>query len=316
MRLLRKHVLPVIPGFLLLLVISTTNAILMPRFLRLLNSNLLLAAPVAFLALGETILLITGEVDLSVGSALILVNAVTVSAYTDYGIDGVMFFLVPLFTGLFIGTVQGVLVAFGRVNSFLATVGTSFAWAGMALLILREPRGAVPIWFKRIFSAGIAGIPAGVLALILAICIWIMFVASRFATNFYAVGSDPRSGFILGLRVDRVKFYAFLFNGLLVGLGGLVMTGIIGSGDPRLGTLSTILAILAALIGGARFAGGTGNGVGAIFGAIGLQFARNLVAWLGVAYYLIDLVYGSVLIFLIAIITMIRRKVENEKMQF
>lgn len=306
----RKHLLETFPGLAILIVISAVNAALMPRFVKLLPSSLLLAMPVAYLALGETIVLITGEVDLSLGSALMLVNAVTVSAHTDFGVDGFLFIFTPLAVGIFIGMIHGILICYGRLNSFLTTVGTSFVWGGLALVILGEPRGKVPVWFSEAFLGDLGGVPIGFWALILALAIWLAFYLSPFALNFYAVGGTAKAAYSLGLNVNRVKFYAFIINGFLAGLAGLIMTGIIGSGDPRLGALSTILAVLAALLGGAHFSGGRGNGFGAIMAAIGLQFARNLVAWAGITYYLLDLVYGAIIVSLIALISFFRRKVE------
>ena len=311
--LLRRS-LQMLPGLLFAVLISGIDFALFPRFLKLFSSNLLLAMPVAFLALGETMIMVTGEVDMSLGPALILVNAVSVAAHSDYGISGPLFLIIGLATGLTIGIIHGLLVSIGRVNSFLATVGTSFVWSGLALLILGEPRGSVPSWFSKIFSTGLAGIPIGLWLLLGSFCIWMLFEFSPLAVKFYAVGSAPRSAFAMGINVNRIKFYAFLLNGLLVGIAGLTITGIIGSGDPRLGSLSTLQAILAALIGGASFAGGTGNGAGAVFAAIGLQFTRNLVAWFGIPHYLLDLTYGGIIVLLIIAISFARRMIESKGM--
>ncbi len=306
--LLRRN-LQILPGLLFVVLISGIELALFPRFLRLFPQNLLLTMPVAFLTLGET--LITGEVDMSLGSALILVNAVSVAAYSDYGISGPLFLIIGLATGLTIGIIHGLLVSVGRVNSFLATVGTSFVWTGLALLILGKPRGSVPSWFSTIFSARLAGIPIGWWLLLSSLCIWVIFEFSPLAIKFYAAGGAPKSAFAMGINVNRIKFYAFLLSGLLVGIAGLTITGIIRSGDPRLGGLSTLQAILAALIGGASFGGGTGNGAGAVFAAIGLQFTRNLVAWFGISHYLLDLTYGGIIVLFIIAISFARRMVER-----
>ncbi len=299
----------ILPGLLFAVLITGINLALLPRFSRLFFSNLLLAMPVAFLALAETMVLIVGEVDLSLGPALILVNAVSVVAYSDYGIDGPLFLLIGLGTGLTIGIIHGMLVSVGRANSFLTTAGTSFVWNGLALLILREPRGSVPRWFSRTFTTGLAGIPIGVWTLLIALCIWVLFDISKVAIKFYATGGALRAAFAMGLSVNRIKFYAFLLNGLFIGIAGVIITGIVGSGDPRLASMATLQAILASLIGGATFAGGSGNGAGAVFASIGLIFTRNLVTWIGIPYYLLDLAYGGLILSLIAIISFIREKI-------
>lgn len=304
----RNFIFDIFPGISLLLVISIASAVLMPRFVRLLPSSLLLATPVAYLALGQTFLLITGEVNLASGAVLIFVNAITASIHTDYGISGPLFILIPLAGAIATGIVHGILVAYGRLNSFLATVGTSFVWGGLALAILREPRGNVPHWFSSLFMSRFGGVPFVVWILLFACLIWFAFYLSPASMRFYAVGSTTGAAYALGIDVNRVKFYAFVLDGFVGGLAGLVMTGIIGSGDPRLGGISTLLSVLAALIGGAAFSGGMGNGIGAMAAAIALQFARNLVAWAGVSYYLLDLVYGGIMVAFMAIISYVRGK--------
>ncbi|MEM3658235.1 MAG: ABC transporter permease [Candidatus Hadarchaeum sp.] len=293
----------------MLFIISLISGILMPRFTKLLPSSLLLAMPVAYLALGESFALISGEVDLASGSVLILVNAVAASIYTDYNITGPLFVLIPIAVGIFTGITHGILISYGRLNSFLLTVGTSFMWSGLALVILREPRGSIPVWFSNIFASNFGGIPIALWALFLACGIWLAFYYSPLSLTFYAVGSATRTAYTLGIDVKRMKLYAFILNGFVAGLAGLIMTGIVGSGDPRLGATSTLVAILAALVGGASFSGGSGNGLGAIAAAIGLQFARNLVAWVGVTYYLLDLIYGAIIVILMALISFGRSKI-------
>lgn len=305
----RNFIVELLPGFSLLFVISIASAVLMPRFVRLLPSSLLLATPVAYLALGQTFVLITGEVNLASGSIMIFVNAVAASLHTDYRISGPLFLLVPLAIGVATGIIHGLLVSYGRLNSFLVTVGASFMWSGLALAILREPRGNVPYWFSNLFTSRFGGTPFVVWALILACLIWLVFYFSPASLRFYAVGSTTGAAYMLGINVYRVKFYSFVLDGFVAGLAGLIMTGIIGSGDPRLGGISTLLSVLAALVGGATFSGGTGNGIGAIAAAIALQFTRNLVAWTGVSYYLLDLVYGAVIVTFMAIISYARSKV-------
>jgi ribose/xylose/arabinose/galactoside ABC-type transport system permease subunit len=157
---------------------------------------------------------------------------------------------------------------------------------------------------------GVGGVPIGVWALLLAVGIWLIFRFHSISVSFYASGSNARGAFATGINVDRMKFYAFILNGLMVGLAGLIMTGVIGSGDPRISPFSTLLAILAALIGGASFSGGTGDGIGAIGAAIGLHFTRDLISRFGVSYYHMDLVYGSLILVLIGVISYLRRRIK------
>jgi len=282
------------------------NVVVNLKTLMYISSITLLAVPLAFLALAELIVFITGEVDMSVGAGLTLANVIPVYAYLYHGIEDYRFILLHLVVGLSIGLVNGTLVGLLRINSFLATLATSSIWAGLSLTILNKPEGPIPTWYYRLFMDGLLGIPMVIIGMLVAISMWMVFRFSKTSLHFYAAGSSSYAAFIAGINVNVIKFIAFILNGLFIGLAAIFMTGIIASGDPTIGLPYTLSAILAAIIGGARFTGGAGDGIATISAAVGLTFMRNLIFSLGVPFYQQDLVYSIVVLALLAIAMYLR----------
>ncbi len=290
--------------FMLSIIIS--NIIVNPGTLIYINSIMLLAIPLSFLALAELVVLTTGEIDMSVGAALTLANVVSVYAYLRHGVEDYRFVLIHLIIGFAIGLINGILVGLLRVNSFLGTLATSSVWSGLSLIVLNKPEGPIPQWFYRLFIDGLWGVPMSIIGILILLAVWIILRFNKILLYFYAVGSNPYASFIAGINVNLVKLFAFTLNGLFVGIAALFMTGIIASGDPRIGLPFTLSAILAAIIGGARFTGGVGDGIATICAAIGLTFMRNLIFSLGVPFYQQDLVHSGIVLALLAIIMFLR----------
>lgn len=303
---LRNSFFPALPGLVFMAGVATINVAINPGFVSYMGSTALTSTPVLFLGLAEIFVLIAGEVDLSVGAGLSLINVVTVSAYSDYGTGSLVFLLVPIAMGLLLGLVNGALVGFGRQNSFLGTIATASVWTGVAFFVMNQPRGSVPAWFAQSFAQGLGGIPMEVWLILLAAGIWFVFRLHSISNYLYASGSNARATFATGIDVNRMKFYAFVLGGLMMGLAGLAMSGIIASGDPQIGQQLILPPILAALVGEASFSGGSGNGIGTIGAAIGLTFMQNLIFSLGIPFFYRDLVYNSIIIVLIAILTYLR----------
>jgi len=270
------------------------------------DSIILLAIPLIFLGLAEMLVFITGEVDMSVGAGLTLANVVPVYAFLYHDINDYRFVLLHIAIGLAIGIVNGIIVGLLRVNSFLATLATSSIWSGLSLAILNKPEGPIPTWYYRLFMDGLWGVPMVQIGLLGSLLIWLCFRFSKISLHFYASGSNSYAAFIAGINVNAIKFIAFTLNGLFIGLAALFMTGIIASGDPTIGLPYTLPAILAAIIGGARFTGGVGEGLATICAAIGLTFMRNLIFSLEVPFYQQDLVYSAVILGLLAVFMYLR----------
>jgi len=282
--------------------IISLNIFVNPGTLAYVGSIVLLAIPLAFLGLAETLVLITGEVDMSVGAGMALANVIPVYAYLYQGIGDYRFILLHLAVGLAIGIINGILVGLIRVNSFLGTLATSTIWTGLALMILHKPEGPIPSWYYGLFMYGFWGIPIVIFGILVFIALWFLFRLNKASIHFYASGSNPRAAFIAGIDVNKIKLLAFVIDGLLVGLAALFITGITASGDPNIGGSYTLSAILAAVMGGAKFTGGTGDGVATLFAAVGLTFTKNLIFSLGIPFYEQDIVNSFIILVLLAIV--------------
>ncbi len=297
-----------IPGLLFFAGVLGGVLFLHPSFVTSIGRTMTTHMPLAFLAMGEIFVLTTGDVDLSSGAAVTLVNVVTVSIYINYGLGSPLLLLVPIGMGLLIGLINGLLVGYLRLNAFLATIGTTFVWSGGALFVMGRPGGGIPEWFSSMFSAVGGGIPISVWFIILALIIWLVFRSLPVSNYLYATGSDIEAAFSTGVDANRMKFYGFILNGLMIGLAGLIMTGSISSGDPGIGGGLVLPAIIAALIGGGNFSGGSGNAIGALAAGLGLGFMRNLMFFLGIPSFYQDVVYGSIVLTLVVVISYVKMK--------
>ncbi len=296
-----------LPGVLFFIAVLLVILYMNPGFLSLLNSNIVSYMDLAFLAIAEIFVLSAGDVDLSAGAGLTLVNVITVYAYTSVGVGSPLLLLFPLGMGLAIGIVNGFIVGYLRLNAFLATIGTSFVWSGLALIVMNTPGGNIPSWYTSLFGEGLLGIPISIYLILLAVVIWLLFRFLPISNYFYATGDNIQAAFATGIDANRMKFYAFMLNGLMIGIGGIIFTGSIGSGNP-LGVALTLPAILAALIGGATFSGGTGNAIGAVGGALGLGFLKRIIYYLGFSSYTRDLIFGIIILIAIVILSYLRKK--------
>jgi len=139
------------------------------------------------------------------------------------------------------------------------------------------------------------------------IMIWYPVRRSRLGTSLYAVGNDPASAYVVGIKVGRVTIAAFVLSALFAALGGVVLTMGIASGDPNIGTPYTLNSITAAVLGGALLSGGRGTIAGTVAGALTLSFISNLLFSLGINSYWQFVVTGALLVAVLALPPVIRR---------
>ncbi len=234
----------------------------------------LLRTPTLYIALavGESIVIITRNIDLSVGSILGL------TAY----FCGNLFHVVPsmpilvvialtLVFGAILGAVNGVLVAFLRVPALVITLGTLYAYRGISVLWIGgnfiRPDW-VPTEFKQFALTSLLGVPKLFIVAIIVVLIAGWFMTSRrTGRDFYAIGSNPEAAILYGLRTKWLTFIPFVISGALAGLAGIVYVSIYATGDSKVGTGFELQAIAAAVVGGVAVAGGSGRIWGVALGA-------------------------------------------------
>lgn len=276
---------------------------------RVLNSNLRTFLPLIILAAGQTIVIIVGGIDLSVGAMVSLAAAVLVTNMTPEASPTqiVLVILLACGVGMTAGALNGVAVAFLRLQPIVTTYATSFIFAGVALWILPRPGGVMPTEFARAFRrATPLGLPLGLYVAALLILLWIFLRGTRFGSYLFAVGGEPASAYATGVRVNLIRFSTYVIAGLMAAFSALALTLLTSSGDPRMGDAMTLDSIVAVVLGGTRLSGGQGGVAGTIMGVIILGLIRNIISFANVPTWWQTLVDALIIIIALAAPGLIR----------
>jgi ribose/xylose/arabinose/galactoside ABC-type transport system permease subunit len=240
------------------------------------------AAPLGILAVGETIVLLTGGIDLSVASIMATTSifAAGISNGSDENIGLVV--LLCLASAALVGFVNGLLVTKLKIPPFIATLGMILVVQGIRFAYTGgTPKSLVPPTIKA-WGQGLTGpVPNGFI-IWMAVVLIAVFVLLRttFGRRLYAVGGNPQAAFLSGVSVDRVKIAAYTICGLLAGVAGMVLLGYVGAADNWLGNGYELTAIAAVVIGGTAFEGGRGTQIGTVAGVLILTVLFTLVLML------------------------------------
>lgn len=283
-----------------LLVIGVGFALMSPEFLS--HGNLLnvgrQAAVLAIVACGMTMVIISANIDLSVGSLVALCAVVGASISADRGIGGILMVLIVVGVGALAGAVNGALVAGVGINSFIVTLGMMTVLRGAALMFTGGyPVSGVPDSARWLGFGNVGPIPVPVLAA-LAIFAVVALVLTKtvLGRNVYAVGGNMTASRIAGVPVARTVFTVFVITGALCGLGAAVLVGRLGAGLPTSATGLELDAIAAVIIGGASLFGGRGSVFGTLFGALILTVLQNGLNLVGVNSFVIQILSGVIII--------------------
>jgi inositol transport system permease protein len=236
--------------------------------------------PIAILAIGLTVVIISTGIDLSVGSIIALAAVVATSLAQQPDATNLMYpglhlpVIAPVLAGLGVGAacglVNGLLIAGFRIPPFIATLGMMTAARGLALIYSNgRPISKLTPEFNFLGQGEPLGLPVPIILLALvAIIAQVMLHYTRFGRHVYALGGNEQAARVSGINAGRVKLGIYAFSGLLAGLAGMILAGRIGSGNPTLGTGYELDAIASAVIGGTSFTGGIGTVWGTIVGAL------------------------------------------------
>jgi ribose transport system permease protein len=286
-----------------LVVIVVIFAILTPNFLTEQNIlNILQQSSInACVALGMTLVIIAGGIDLSVGPTA-AIAAIAAAALMAGGTPILVAIPIALVFGLATGAVNGVLVAYGGLQPFIVTLGTLSLYRASALIYTGgNPIFGIPPQFRTIFNTSLFGVPHPVIIVaILAVIVWIVLNKTPLGEYFLAVGGNQEASHVAGVPVERTKIASYMISGALAAVAGLILVGRLGAADPTLGNLWELDAIAAAAIGGASLMGGKGSIVGTLLGAIILGSLRNGLTLMNVqAFYQL---FATGLIILVAML--------------
>ena len=262
---------------------------------------LLTPSILALVAIGQAIVIITRNVDLSVGSVVGLTAYLTGRLFIDVpGIPVIAVFLVGALAGALLGLVNGALVAFGKVPALVITLGTLYAYRGIDVLWAGSNRinaSDMPADFLGLGTGSLLSIPYLAILAVL-----VMLVAGWFLRNrrggreLYAIGSDPGAAELYGLKVTRRILTAFILSGASAGLAGVLFVARYGTVSSQTGTGLELQAVGAAVIGGVAIFGGSGSVYGAVLGAVLLLTINRALPILGIQDFWQQAVVGVLII--------------------
>jgi ribose transport system permease protein len=269
------------------------SAITLAGLTDLLNNTVVLALSSA----GLTLVILTGELDLSSVGVIAVAN-VLVATVSTTSAGGALFSLILVcLLGLLIGVVNGALVAYLGLQSLACTLGTMIVCQGIALLLLAAPGGEVAGFIMDRLTATLLGaIPVAGVILLLVAGGWLLCRRTRFGIALYAVGADAMASRLTGINVQRTKLIAFGLAGLAYGFAGYMLSAQTGTGDPRVSNSFLLYAFAAVAIGGTSLMGGRGGVIGSLVGAGILTVMQKMLFAVGIAGFYTNIFNGIIMV--------------------
>jgi rhamnose transport system permease protein len=290
----------------LALVVAITTAV-NPRFLSVqsIRDLLLNASVIALLTVGQTLVVVTRNVELSVGSVLGLTAFMTGTLFVGRGLPVVVAVLAGVLVGVVCGAVNGAVTAVGKVPSLVVTLGTlyvfrgiDYAWAGGRQINAAD----LPDSLLTLGSGRFLGVPYLVAIAVILVAVAAYALRSyRSGRELYAIGSNPEAAVLAGIPVGRRLFAAFVLSGAVAGLAGVLFTARYGTVDATAGTGFELQVISAVVVGGVAIFGGSGSVVGAALGALLLSTIGSAIVVLRVPSFWQQAIVGALLIGAIAL---------------
>ncbi|MBJ6361643.1 ABC transporter permease [Paenibacillus sp. MAHUQ-46] len=257
---------------------------------------------VAIMAIGMTIVIITGGIDMSVGSIFAFAGVITAYSYSNLQLALPLCILLGVIGGAIFGFINGLLINECNLPPFIATLGTMSVARGLSYAITSGFPISMPSSFNQLGQGMIFNIPYPIILMIV-LAIIFTFVLNKmiFGRHVYAVGGSEEASAISGIKVKRVKLAVYSISGFLSAIAGIIMTARLGVAQSTAGLGYELDVIAAVIIGGASFSGGKGTIVGAILGAAIMGVLRNGLVLLNVSAYWQQTVIGLVIIIAVTI---------------
>ena len=282
-----------------LLILCVVLSIISPFFLTSTNISDVFgnAAVLAIVAFGVTMVVISGEFDLSVGSAVGLVGMITALVMVNTG--SVLFgVLVGIATGAGIGLVNGIVAAYLGVPSFIATLAMLVIARGLANSVTDgQSVTGIPDSFSNFVSGTVLGIPnEAIIAAFALLVLYVVLHHTRLGMEIFAVGGNAEAARLTGLSVRRVRTTAFVISGISAAVAAIVLTGRLDSAQPTSGQLLELFAVAAVVLGGTSIFGGRGSVVRTVVGVLLIAVIQNGLTLKGVESNVQDVILGTVFI--------------------
>jgi ribose transport system permease protein len=276
-------------------------AYLQPAILEL-SSIGYLAITVLILAVvgtGQTIVVLTGGIDLSVGGMMSLGTAILATQMMGSSIA--FWTIATLAIGAALGAANGILITYLNIQPFIVTLATWSMISGAALMVLPAAGGEVPTSFTNFLYDSVHGVPVSLILIIALGILWLWLRRTRVLRRVYAIGSDEESAFLSGVPITATKIAAYSLCGLFAMAAAVLYTMETSSGDPTSGDPFILASVAAVVIGGTSLFGGRGGAGGTIAGAIVLTLIADVMLAADVSEFWTPIVQGALMILVVVI---------------
>lgn len=269
-------------------------------------------APVIVMTVGLTLTMLSGGIDLSVGSVAAFAGAVSAGLIVRDGWAVGTAMLAALAVGFLLGAINGGLVVFGKLPPFVATLAMLGIARGLTLVYTEgRPISGMGEAYTFWGTGKIADIPTPVIVWVVVVFLaWLLLAQTRFGLHIYAIGGGEETAHLAGVPVNRVKLLTYALSGMLAALAGLLLTARLWSAQPQVAVGFELQAIAAAVLGGVSLFGGVGNVIGAVVGALIVGVLGNGMNLLRVASYPQQVIQGVVLV-LAVMVDMYTKRLES-----
>jgi len=297
-------------SLIILMTVLICGLIFIPSIFKIMNviNVLRIVSIVGLVAIGETFVLLTGEIDISVGSIMSL-SLVTGGIVLPFG--AITALLISYLTGVLLGAINGYAITKGKINSLIMTLGTLSIFAGLALVASRGQ--AVYLYDYPIYlwmgKGYIASLPVPVVFFIVFSLIGFAFLTfTKKGRYFYYTGANKTAAYCSGVQVDNIKILAFSMAGFCAALAGPFFASQTNRVTPIQGVGFELSAIAIAVLGGTDLSGGKGNIIGTIIGALTYGFLLNILSLSGIGTYMEQVLKGGMLIAIVLIFQNIKQR--------
>lgn len=285
---------------------------LQPRAMSYVGLNLLfnLAVPIALATIAQMLIMSVNDLDLSMGTFVSFVACVTATFLRDAPLVGVLI----LSAAMAVYSVLGVVIYLRNLPSIVVTLGMSFVWAGLAVLLLPSPGGQSPDWARALMTVKPPLVPMAIVASIaIAIVAHLVVMRSSLGVLIRGVGGNQRSVERAGWSVVATRAAAYGLAGIFAVLAGIALVGLTTSADANIALRYTLLSIAGVILGGGEFIGGRVSPVGAVIGALTLTLAGSFLSFLRISPDWQIGAQGAILIVVLALRLLLRRVEIREK---
>ncbi|WP_099825546.1 ABC transporter permease [Oceaniglobus indicus] len=253
--------------------------------------------PLMLAAAGATFVILQGGFDLSVAGTISLVNVVIATTPMEGPGGALALLALAVALGMAVGAINGIIVAYLRIQAIAATLATMIICQGIALLILKAPGGMVSDFMVYELTASLTDrVPYALVIAALGVVFWTIYSRTDAGRNLLAVGQDRKAAALSGINVQRTEFFSFVWAGAFYALAAYMLAAQTSTGNPSAGEPFLLLTFAAVALGGTAFGGGRGGVTASLFGAATLMLMQKVLFAMGVSSFYTGVIQGMIMI--------------------